>query len=108
MKLRNLLIAVAGLAVSIGGASAASAATPWQLHHPARVEVNQRLDHLNGSIRVERHDGRITALQAARLHERVRMIRQHERIEASFHRGHLTRFDQRGLNGQAGGVRGHL
>jgi len=48
MKLRNLIIAAAGLAMAAGGAGAASAATTvWQHDHPRRVEVNlEELDRV--------------------------------------------------------------
>ena len=61
MKLRTLLIAAAGLTMAVGAAGAASAETPWQAHHPRRVEVNHRIAHLNRSIRVERREGELSA-----------------------------------------------
>ncbi len=59
MKLRTLLIAAAGLTLSVGVAGAASAQTPWQAHHERRVEVNHRLHHINRQIRFERRDGEL-------------------------------------------------
>jgi hypothetical protein len=108
MKLRNLLIASFGLAMAAGAAGAASAATPWQAHHPRRVEVNHRIEHLNRSIRVERRDGRISEAEAYRLHARVHMIRLQERRMARFDGSHLTRHEQARLNREENGVRRHL
>lgn len=108
MKLRNLLIAAAGLAVTVGAAGAASAGTPWQNHHPRRVEVNHRLVHLNRSIRRERHEGEISAWQAHRLHARVHMIRHQERVFARHDGSHLTRGEQARLNHEETGVGHHV
>ncbi|HEY1425027.1 MAG TPA: hypothetical protein VGF50_00015 [Caulobacteraceae bacterium] len=107
MQLRSLIIAAAGLTLAMG-AGAASAATPWQAHHPARAEVNHRLHHMNRLIRKERHEGDLTAAQAGRLHERERMIRTHERRFARAHHSHLTRHELVKLNHQENGVRHHI
>ena len=104
MKLRNVLIAVAGLAVAGGAATAASAATPWQAHHPARVEVNHRLDNLNRHIRFDRRHGDINAAQAYRLHQRAHMIRMQERYFARHNHGHLARGEARMLNHEEAGL----
>ena len=108
MKLRNLLIAAIGLAVSAGAASAASAGTPWQNQHPRRVEVNHRLTTLNHSIRVDGRHGDLTALQERRLHERTQMIRVQERTFARHDNGHITRHEQVRLNHEENGVRHHI
>jgi hypothetical protein len=108
MKLRSILIAAAGLALSIGAVDAASAATPWQAHHPRRVEVNHRIEHLNRSIRMDRRDGEVGRLQAAQLHERVHTIRAQERIDARFDHGHITRREMHRLNREETGVRHHI
>ena len=108
MKLRNLLIAAAGLTMAAGVAGAASADSPWQDHHPRRVEVNHRLDHLNDSIRDERRDGEIDGWQAHRLHAHVHMIRMQERWFARRDGGHLTRGEQSRLNREETGVRYHI
>ena len=98
MKLRNLIIAAAGLTLAAGAAGAASAETPWQAHHPRRVEVNHRLGRINHSIRIERREGDLTAAQARRLHERAYMIRMQERHFAWRHGSHLSRYEQARLN----------
>ena len=108
MKLRNLLIAAAGLAMAAGAADAASAATTWQNHHPRRVEVNHRLAKLNHSIRVERREHELTAFQARRMQDRVHMIRVQERGDARHDHSHLTRQEQVRLNHEETGVRRHL
>jgi hypothetical protein len=108
MKLRNLLIAAVGLTMAAGAAGAASAGTPWQNHHPRRVEVNHRLANLNHSIREERREGQIGRFEARRLHARVHMIRHQERVYARHDGSHLTRGEQARLNHEETGVRHHI
>ncbi len=108
MKLRNMLVAAMGLTMAAGVAGAASAATPWQHHHPRRVEVNHRLASLNHAIRRERAEGDLSARQAGRLHARAHMIRLQERRFARGHGSHLTRAEQARLNHEETGVRSHI
>ena len=97
-KIKTLL-AAAGLAFAIGGiATSASAATPWQIHHPRRVEVNLRLDRQYDRIRHERVTGQISAAQAFRLHLADQRLRNQERWFALHNGGHLTRWEQARLN----------
>ena len=98
MKLRTLLIAAAGLTMAVGAAGAASAETPWQAHHPRRVEVNHRLGNINHQIRHERRDGDLSAAQARRMHERDFALRMQERRFARHDGSHLTRREQVRLN----------
>jgi hypothetical protein len=100
MNLKTL-IAAAGLAFAIGGvATTASAATPWQIHHPRRVEVNTRLETQN--VRIDRalHNGRINKFQAFRLHMADQRLRNEERWFALHNNSHLTRAEQWRLNHQ--------
>ncbi|MFI4933138.1 MAG: hypothetical protein ACHP7N_00810 [Caulobacterales bacterium] len=108
MTFRKLLIAAASLAVVAGGATAASADTPWQQHHPRREEVNQRLGALNRSIGQERREGDLTGYQAFRLHQADNRIRFQERRFASFDGGHITRGEQWRLNREESHLRRHI
>jgi hypothetical protein len=108
MTIRNLLIAGLGLAIVAGGATSALADTPWQNHHPRRVEVNHRLETLNHSIRDERREGDLSASEAARMHRHMHHIRAQERFYARHHGGHITRAEQARLNHQENGVRRHI
>jgi len=108
MKLRNLMVAALGLTMAAGVAGAASAATPWQHHHPRRVEVNHRLGNLNRSIRDERREGGLTAFQARHLHRDVHMVRLQERRFARHDGGHITRAEQGRLNHEETGIRRHI
>jgi hypothetical protein len=97
-KLKTLL-AAAGLVVALAGAAGtASAATPWQNHHPRRVEVNHRLANQFHRINYERRTGQIGPVKAYRLHLADRRIRIQERWFARHDHGHLTRAEQARLN----------
>jgi len=108
MKLRNLLIATLGVAAMAGAAGAASAMTPWQHQHPARVETNHRLTDLNRRIAFEHRTGRISAVQAHFLHARVKQIRFQEKRLAMRQGGHLSFREQVRLNHEASGVARHI
>ena len=108
MKLRQILIAAVGLAIAAGSATAASADTQWQKHHPRREEVNTRLTHLNRSITRDRRAGEISPSQARYLHARDHAVRAQERYFASKHHGHITRAEQHRLNHEETGVRHHI
>ena len=99
-------LAVTALGVAAAGAatSGASAQTYFQVHHPRRVEVNNRLAVENFRIHQERREGLIGPRKAALLHARVHEIRHEERIDARFDRSHITRGEQHALNHQENGV----
>ncbi len=81
-------------------ASSAIADTKWQRHHPRREEVNARLARQNHRIHQERKEGEITGAQARALHQTDASIRAQERADAAAHGGHITRAEQRQLNGE--------
>jgi hypothetical protein len=104
----NTTIKTGVLALSViallGAATASSAETRWQLHHPRRVEVNARLANQNRRIIQERREGEISLAQARDLHAEDRGIRGQERFDASHHDSHLTRAEQAQLNREENGV----
>jgi hypothetical protein len=103
------LIAAASLVFAIGGAaSTASAATPWQNHHPRRVEVNMRLDRQFHRINEERRLGVINRFEARRLHAADYRIRLQERRFARHDGSHLTRAEQMRLNHEENRVSHHI
>ena len=104
----TLLAGLAGLTAACVAVSTASAETPWQRHHPRRVEVNHRLANQNRRINQERREGEITGAQARRLHAEDRGIRREERSMARHDHSHLTRADQRSLNQQENAVSGQI
>jgi hypothetical protein len=107
MKLRNLMLAAVGLAMTLGAADAASA-NVWQRNHPGRVEVNHRLGNINHSIFEARRHGDISYREARVLRRRDRDIRIQERVFARHNGGHLTRSEWARLNREENNVRHHI
>ena len=89
-----VLVALAGIA------GTASAETQWQKDHPRRTEVNHRLDNQDRRIHQDVKNGTLTKSQAATLHHEDHQVRQEERAMASQNGGHITKPEQRVLNGQ--------
>ena len=85
-------------AIATLGAAGAASASPWEMHHPRRVEVNQRLAHIDHRIGMERRDGELTRGQARDLRREDAGLRGQERFLASHDRSHLTRANYRHLN----------
>ena len=98
MNTRKLLNAAMGLAVALGGVSAASADAAGDNHHPAREQVNDRLTHQDARIHQERREGEINGRQAHRMHAADHRIRMSERRFARHHDGHISRAEQERLN----------
>ena len=100
LRFQKITVALMGAALAITAATAASAETAWQEHHPRRVEVTHRLANQNRRITMERREGELTRAQAHSLRSQDRAIRAEERAYASEHGSHITRAEQRQLNGQ--------
>jgi hypothetical protein len=105
MHTKTILAAIAGLALTIGGAGAVSAQT-FDQTHPRRAEVNERL--VEQKVRIDRAEatGRITPAKAARLHRADHRVRMAERRDARRHGGHITRMAQARLDHRAAKI-GH-
>ena len=69
-----------------------------------RAEVNMRLANQNFLIDKELASGRITAARANFLHSEDRFVRNQERFDAKFDKGHITPAEQRALNQELNGV----
>lgn len=98
------ILLAAGLATALAGATAASADTAWQKHHPRREEVNARLANQSRRVTTERREGEMGKPKAMYVRSQDRSIRMQERLYASKHHGHLTRAEQRKLNREEGKV----
>ena len=85
-------------AIATLGAAGAASANPWQMHHPRRVEVNHRLNHIDHRIAVERREGELTRGEARDLRREGAGLRGQERFDARHDRSHLTRAEYRRLN----------
>lgn len=106
--IKKTLMALGAIATLAGTAGAASAATPWQVHHPRRVEVNLRADRIDHRIAVERREHELTRGQARDLRREDAGIRAQERLDASRDRSHLTRAEDRRLNREETGLHRQL
>ena len=98
MKLLIKTTAIILGALATLGAAGAASANPWQMHHPRRVEVNHRLNHIDHRISMERRDGELSRGQARDLRREDTGLRGQERFMASHDRSHLTRANYRRLN----------
>jgi hypothetical protein len=102
---KNLLLVAMGLVLAGGAVGGASATTTgWRVDHPRRAEVNHRLNIQSSRIDKQRHEGKLTAAQAHRLHVADHRIREQEIRFARLHGGHITRAEQRRLNHEENGV----
>ncbi len=97
--MRCLPLIIATTAAVAFTATAADAG-PWATTHPRRAQVNKRLENQSDRIAVGRADGQLTAGEAHRLRRDDRAIRAEERTMTSNDHGHITKTDQRALNGQ--------
>ena len=103
-KSRVTLNSLAALVITAGLSSVALADNQWDLHHPRRDEVNDRLAQQDKRIHREVKAGEITKTQAAALHSDDHKIRQEERDMAHMDKGHITKLDQQALNQQENAV----
>jgi hypothetical protein len=98
-------LSYAVLLVSLAGAvGTASAETTWQKNHPRRTQVNHRLANQNKRIHQDVKDGTLNKAQAADLHHEDHQVRQEERDMASQNGGHITKTEQKALNGQENAI----
>ncbi len=97
-----MLISLAALA------GTASAETAWQKHHPRRTQVNHRLANQNRRIHQDVKNGTLSKAQAGQLHRNDHQVRQEERDMAGQNGGHITKPEQRVLNGQENKLSGDI
>jgi uncharacterized protein HemX len=97
-----VLIAMAALA------GTASAETTWQKNHPRRTQVNHRLANQDKRIHQDVKNGTLSRSQAANLHHEDHQVRQEERDMASQNGGHITKPEQKVLNGQENNISGQI
>jgi len=97
---RNAVTAVAAALSLACLAAPAMAQSAWQIHHPRRAQVNDRLAMQDARIDQEVRTGQISPAQAARLHGADERIRAQEQQMAAMHGGHITRREQARLNAE--------
>jgi hypothetical protein len=98
LKFAAVLVSLAGLA------GTASAETDWQKNHPRRTQVNHRLANQNSRIHKDVKNGTLSKSQAATLHHEDHQVRQEQRDMASQNGGHITKSEQKVLNGQENNI----
>ena len=98
-------LSFAAVIVSLAGlVGTASAETTWQKNHPRRTQVNHRLSNQDRRIHQDVKNGTLSKSQAASLHHEDHQVRQEERDMASQNGGHITKPEQRVLNGQENNI----
>ena len=95
-KTSLVLLGISCVMLSTG----ATAGARWDAHHPRRDQVNDRIQHQNHRITQERREGELTAAQAHALRASDRATLAQERADARTNGGHITRVQQRQLNGE--------
>jgi uncharacterized protein HemX len=99
----------AAILVSLAAlAGTASAETTWQKNHPRRTQVNHRLANQDKRIHQDVKNGSLSKSQAANLHHEDHQVRQEERDMASQNGGHITKPEQKVLNGQENNISGQI
>ncbi len=102
-------LSFAAVLVSLASlAGTASADTTWQKNHPRREQVNHRLANQNKRINQDVKNGTLNKAQAAKLHHEDHQLRQEERAMASQNGGHITKTEQKALNGQENKLSGQI
>jgi hypothetical protein len=102
-------LSFAAMLVSLAGLTGtASAETTWQKNHPRRTQVNHRLANQNKRIHQDVKNGTLSKAQAANLHREDHQVRQEERDMASQNDGHITKPEQKVLNGQENSLSGQI
>lgn len=93
-------LALGLLSLAAGGviASAASAETPWQAHHPRQAEVLHRDAHQRAVVRAEGRDHLISRAKEHRLLKTDRRIDRQDHLLARANGGSITRHEQGVLN----------
>ncbi|MGC1389192.1 MAG: hypothetical protein WA807_14365 [Steroidobacteraceae bacterium] len=100
-KTLSFAAAIVACAALVGTASADDA---WQKNHPRREQVNQRLSNQSKRINADVKNGTLTKSQAASLHHEDHQVRQEERDMASQNGSHITKTEQKALNGQENAI----
>jgi hypothetical protein len=107
--LNSRRVSFAALLVSFAGlVGTASAETAWQKNHPRRTQVNSRLANQNKRIHQDVKNGTLSKSQAANLHHEDHQVRREERDMASQNGGHITKPEQKVLNGQENHISGQI
>jgi hypothetical protein len=103
-KILKIAVVSAALVGVAGTALAETTPSTWQKNHPRRTQVNKRLNNQNKRIHQDVKNGTLTKAQAGALHKDDRQVRQEERDMASQNGSHITKSEQKVLNGQENAI----
>ena len=95
---RTTLALLIMTAAGILGTNAFAADPGWDQAHPARVQINHRIEHQHQRIDQAVHEGRMRPRKADRLRAFTENVRSQEQAMASRHGGHLTPPERDRLN----------
>jgi hypothetical protein len=93
----TLALAVMTAAGALAG-NAFAADSGWDQAHPARTQINHRIEHQHQRIEQAVHEGRMRPRKAERLRAITRDVRAQEQAMASRHGGHLNAPERDRLN----------
>jgi hypothetical protein len=102
MKLNSILTATA-VAIALVGVNSTAAAddlAQFDASHPARAEVNGRLDNQRARTDAKVANGTMSQAKANKVHAEDHAIRHEERAMAAKNGGHLTAQDAKTINKQ--------
>lgn len=96
MKTSNrTMLSLLGLTIAAGVFSASAfAQTPWDMNHPARAHINERIKHQEGRIALAVRQGRMSPQRAQALRREDHRIAQEERDMAIQNPGRHLRPDE--------------
>jgi len=94
--------------VAVGSAAPAFAEGYWNRTHPRRAEVNHRIANQERQIRHDVRDGKLSRGQGRALMAQDRAVLADERADARLDGGHITRAEQRQLNGDLNAIHNEI
>lgn len=95
--LKHISAAIVGAALVAAPMSVAFA-QGFDATHPARDQVNNRMDNTSQKINRDVAKGEIDKRQAARLHHENHMVRTAERTDSHLNGSHITQPEHKALN----------
>ena len=97
-SIRTTLALLTTLAAGAFASNAFAADPGWDQAHPARAQINHRIEHQHQRIDQAVHEGRMRPRKADRLRAFTENVRSQEQAMASRHGGHLTPPERDRLN----------
>jgi hypothetical protein len=108
INIRIALTSAMIAALAIGSAAPAFADNYWQRTHPRREQVNNRVFHQERQIREEVREGQLSRGQGRALMQQEHGVLAEERADARLDGSHITRSEQRQLNGDLNAIHNEI